>query len=125
MKTTSFLSSSLNLNVISNIGIIVSGIGDVRMNCNVKGQSITVVSKEVPECLANSCDVSNWEAEKANLFNSGKFEADFSAELGGSCSINSAGSKVTGGSTNSAGSKVTGVLALALTSFAAAALMFF
>jgi hypothetical protein len=113
MKITSFISSSLNLNVISNIGIIVSGIGDVRMNCSVKGQSITVVSKEVPECLANSCDVSNWEAEKANYFKSGEIEAAFSAELGASCSI------------HSAGSKVTGVLALALTSFAAAALMFF
>ena len=79
------------------------------------GESITVVSKEIPECLAKSCDLSNWETDKGQIFDdsAGELETAFS-ELGIYCRINNA---------SSAG-KVTGVLTLALTS-ATTAIVFF
>jgi|AntRauTorckE5430_2_1112549.scaffolds.fasta_scaffold00603_10 hypothetical protein len=122
MKITSFISSSPLTNAphryieYIHIGIIVSGIGEFKIDCigkNNNGQSFTLVMKEVPECIAKSCDVSNWEAEKGNLIDSREVEEAISASMtDADCTFNSAG-------------KVTGVLVFAVTSFAAAALMFF
>jgi len=86
----------------------VSGVGDVSLTCSLNGETISVSSKGVPECIATSCDVTNWEAEKDQLFDEGvkEVEALFEA-FGMECTFNSAG-------------KVTGMLALAVTSVAAA-----
>ncbi len=86
----------------------MSGVGDVSLTCSLNGETISVSSKGVPECIATSCDVTNWEAEKDQLFDEGvkEVEALFEA-FGMECTFSSAG-------------KVTGMLALAVTSVATA-----
>ena len=75
------------------------------------GVPVTVISKNIHECIAASCDVSTWENEKGELLDEAAKEAEalFSA-FGMECNINSAG-------------KATGMFALAVTS-AVAALFF-
>ena len=90
------------------LGQIVSGVGDVSLTCTLNGQTISVLSKGVPECIATSCDVNKWEAEKDQVFDEAVKEVEaMLGAFGMDCTFNSAG-------------KVTGMLALAVTSVAAA-----
>ena len=99
--------SPLQSTITYNVGQIVSGHGDISMSCSVNGQTFSVVSKGVPECIATSCNVTNWESEKGELFGEAANELEtLFAAMGMQCTINSAG-------------KVTGMLALAITSAAA------
>ncbi len=89
-------------------GQVVSGYGDISFTCTLNGQTISGTQNGIPNCIAASCDETNWEAEKDQLFDEAAKELETLFEgLGMQCTINSAG-------------KVTGMLALAVTSVAAA-----
>ena len=85
-------------------GQVVSGFGDISFTCTLNGQTISGTQNGIPACIAASCDETNWEEEKDQLFD--EMETLFEG-LGMQCTFNSAG-------------KVTGMLALAITSVAAA-----
>jgi hypothetical protein len=77
-------------------GQTVSGLGDISITCNANFQTITLNMKETVECIAASCDVSNWEAEKKLLLDQRIEEAKAIAGAEGmACTIRSAG-KVNG-----------------------------
>ena len=94
------------------IGQIVSGVGDISLTCTLNGQAISMSQKGTPQCIASSCNVTKWEAEKDQVAYGSEMllGLSFEALYGADCSNNSAG-KVT-----------TGMLALAATSVAAAIL---
>lgn len=61
----------------------MSGVGDVSLTCTLNGQTISVLSKGVPECIATSCDVNNWEAEKDQAFDEAVKEVEVMLEAFG------------------------------------------
>ena len=72
---------------------------------------MSMSQKGIPKCIAASCNVTKWEAEKDKVADGSEMLSRFLFEAltGADCSNNSAG-------------KVTGMLALAATSVAAAIL---
>lgn len=61
----------------------MSGVGDVSLTCTFNGQTISVLSKGVPECIATSCNVNNWEAEKDQAFDEAVKEVEAMLEAFG------------------------------------------
>ena len=50
------------------VGQIVSGVGDISTTCTLDGEIFSISQKGLPECIATSCNVTNWEAEKDQLY---------------------------------------------------------